>query len=39
MRFVTVEEKDGGVDEQCSLRHQCFECPLREEVKASDVPP
>jgi hypothetical protein len=39
MRFVTEEERNGNVDVQYSLRHQCFECLLREEVTASDVSP
>ena len=37
MRFVTEEERDGGVDAQYYPRYRWFECPFREEVTASDV--
>ena len=39
MRFVTEAERNGNADVQYSLRHQCFECLLQEEVTASDVSP
>jgi hypothetical protein len=39
MRFATEAERNGNVDVQYSLRHQCFESLLREEVTASDVCP